>query len=71
MPNVIEYVSGVKMVLYDNCKQEFTNIVNCIMHWTIDRELSMTLQNIASLMIELKGLDSSSQESFLQGGRQA
>lgn len=48
LPDVAEYMNGVKPESDDNYKKDFANIVNCIMHWTINRELSMTLQNISS-----------------------
>lgn len=43
LPNVVEYVSGMKMMLDEDYKQDFAEIINCIMHWTIYRELLRTL----------------------------
>lgn len=48
IPDVAVYVSGEKMELDEEYKQDFADVVNCVIHWTIDRELSMSLQDIAS-----------------------
>lgn len=46
IPDVADYVTGVKQLMGEDYKQEFADVVNCIIHWTIDRELSLTLQDI-------------------------
>lgn len=47
IPDVAEYVKGEKQVTDDYYKQEFAEVFNCVIHWTIDRELSLSLQGIA------------------------
>ena len=46
IPDVADYVTGVKQSTDDNYKQDFADVVNCVIHWTIDRELSLSLQDI-------------------------
>lgn len=56
VPDVMEYVNGTKVESEEDWKQDFADIVNCIIHWTINRELSMSLQDIASLYMRVEEL---------------
>lgn len=48
IPDVAVYVNGEKQTSDKDYKQDFADIVNCIIHWTINRELSLSMQDIAS-----------------------
>lgn len=48
IPDVADYVNGVKQETEEDYKQDFADVVNCLIHWTIDRELSCALQDISS-----------------------
>lgn len=56
IPDVAEYVTGGKRIGDDDYKQEFADVVNFVIHWTIDRELSLTLQDILSPFVRLEEL---------------
>lgn len=56
VPDVAEYVTGGKQSKDGEYKQDFSDVVNCIIHWTIDRELSLTLQDIPSPFARLEEL---------------
>lgn len=41
-------MNGVNLETDEDYKQDFGDVVNCVIHWTIDRELSLSLQDITS-----------------------
>lgn len=43
IPEIGEYATGEKAESEADYKQEFADVMNCIIHWTIDRELSLSI----------------------------
>lgn len=48
IPDIAEYFTGEKNKSDEDYKQDFSDVMNCIIHWTIDRELSLAVQEISS-----------------------
>lgn len=57
IPDVVDYVTEEKGEESSaDYKQDFADVVNCIIHWNIDRELSLSLQGINSPFARMEEL---------------
>lgn len=60
IPDIAGYVSGETTESSEDYKQEFADVMNCIIHWTIDCKLSLSLQDIPLPFMRMEEL----QEQF-------
>lgn len=56
LPEIAEYVTGQKEESNEDYKQDFAEVMNCIIHWTIDRELLLSIQEIRSPYMRVEEL---------------
>lgn len=43
IPDIADYVTGEKTESDEDHKQYFGDVMNCTIHWTIDRKLSLSI----------------------------
>lgn len=56
IPDLAEYVTGGKMESKEAYKQDFAEVMNGIIHWTMDQELLLSIQDIPSPYMRVQEL---------------
>lgn len=56
IPDIAEYMTGEKDESDADYKQDFADVMNCIIHWTINRELLLSIQDIPSPYMRIEEL---------------
>lgn len=56
LPEISDYVTGEKVESDEGYKQDFADVMSCIICWTIDQELSLSIQDISSPCLRIEDL---------------